>query len=1036
MLGTCLLFMVSLLTAQAARTPLDYGALELNKAYAIESQYQYVGGYYTATQTGVLTVTSSNTDAFTPFSDKACTNVIAVKYLYDETPTYHVYYTLKVTEGQTIYFRYNGINDGENTLTFSTDNAIALSSTSPAAGSTVMCTSTSQISFVFNRMIDAKKVEIVAGSESKPISFNTNGNSLYFEVKQPIYELMKAGKLTEGQEFSIRISGIHEDGEESNVYGENGQLTQSFVCGAKPVALVSSTNFSNDHAFRSFWTKGDADGLVTLTFDGNIKVGEKKISLTYSDTSSGAEASAKYVEYPPFTVNGNELVIDLTDKERTPQTMLGINTVYDNMLLSVSNVCDEAGNPVYTTSTGSRGSYNRSMPYSIETVNANTQITPENGSMLGDTKQIEIFATDYKKFSFTGAKFAYTDATDNSRKSVTVAKAACTETPDADIEGAYTLNIPVPAEVRGQKDINLSLTDLKAADGKDYSALFSAKYNGFTVLDMTYQASATAAPVTLRGAELGELVSDAPIVITTNRDEVTGNDSISYVTYDITDLTPVEGDEPAIVTTTHIERTEGTTAWQGEVVGVNNTKLYLGHTYRVVVTGYQQIDKFFNPYRDIAVGSDTLYFKGSQADYEYSDVQLESLTPDDHAISSSDEFKLTLKFDGLAKIVMDETGIAGGMMSNFKGFDKYEAVDANDEGYANQWNLIMNPTTAAALDDRSITINIAAVDQSDRRIRGNKGNRETTLFSYDFTLEYNGAELTVVPTQGGTQGEDLDSLYQFDVTATDVIALGALNLNEAHVFNMLNTIDVPVVAAKFIYDDATTQEIADYIENVSYEAAVEKYGEEATRNAYLTSTKTVRLTLEQPIKEEGGYTLYIPAQYFTVGEQFEGVVNKAYEGFFTVKGATEPIEVNYTTDPADGSKVESLGKVAITFTDYEEDGVGLGSGMVTIKRNGEEIARVDVEFDDALYNKFYIPVNQTAEGVYTIEIPAGYFCTPEGDDMPAITLEYSIGDVTSINQATTHQANAAATYTLGGVRVSGKLPAGVYIKGGKKLIVK
>ena len=42
---------------------------------------------------------------------------------------------------------------------------------------------------------------------------------------------------------------------------------------------------------------------------------------------------------------------------------------------------------------------------------------------------------------------------------------------------------------------------------------------------------------------------------------------------------------------------------------------------------------------------------------------------------------------------------------------------------------------------------------------------------------------------------------------------------------------------------------------------------------------------------------------------------------------------------------------------------------------------------------------------------------------------------TGINNAKT-DAKADATYTLSGVRVSGKLPAGLYIKGGKKVVVK
>ena len=42
---------------------------------------------------------------------------------------------------------------------------------------------------------------------------------------------------------------------------------------------------------------------------------------------------------------------------------------------------------------------------------------------------------------------------------------------------------------------------------------------------------------------------------------------------------------------------------------------------------------------------------------------------------------------------------------------------------------------------------------------------------------------------------------------------------------------------------------------------------------------------------------------------------------------------------------------------------------------------------------------------------------------------------TGINNAKT-DAKAGTTYTLSGVRVSGKLPAGLYIKGGKKVVVK
>ena len=135
-----------------------------------------------------------------------------------------------------------------------------------------MCTSTSQISFNFNHTVDAQKVEIVAGETTKQVNFFTSGNKIYFEVKAPIYELMEAGALSEGQNFTVRLVGVHAEDNATKTLGEDGTIAVDYVCGAKPLKLISSTNFDNTHKFLSFWPKGDADGIITLTFDGNIQI--------------------------------------------------------------------------------------------------------------------------------------------------------------------------------------------------------------------------------------------------------------------------------------------------------------------------------------------------------------------------------------------------------------------------------------------------------------------------------------------------------------------------------------------------------------------------------------------------------------------------------------------------------------------------------------------------------------------------------------------------------------------------------------------
>lgn len=57
--------------------------------------------------------------------------------------------------------------------------------------------------------------------------------------------------------------------------------------------------------------------------------------------------------------------------------------------------------------------------------------------------------------------------------------------------------------------------------------------------------------------------------------------------------------------------------------------------------------------------------------------------------------------------------------------------------------------------------------------------------------------------------------------------------------------------------------------------------------------------------------------------------------------------------------------------------------------------------------------------------------TPSGQ---ALTLDF--GSVTGINTATTAMPATNATFDLSGRKVSGKLPAGLYIKNGKKLLIK
>ena len=1000
----CLLLVVGTLTAQADDIK-TLGALELDTPYEVGMFTEGVGSW-TATENGVLTVSSSGSYVLTPYSDEACTKQITVTNLKDSN--YHSYYNLDVTAGTTYYFKQNNfLGSATQTLTFSNVKTLSYTGASLDAGSAVNCTANSQISVYFDNSVSCSGVSIVYGDNGKkPIEFNTGSTSVFFEVKDAIYNLMNKGELKEGDKFSFVLSGVTLRDDATVKAGEDGTVSIEYVCGAKPVALVSATNFDTTHVFRSFWTKGNADGLVTLTFDGPIKVlSNDRIKLTYGDFSSGAEASDRYYENPEYTVTegGKVLTIDLTDKERTPASMLGISTIYDKMLLQVSNLVDLNNNPVYSTASGSKGSFTVQYPYEITNVNASVEFTPASGSSLADVDNVEIFATDYDKFSFSGAVFHYQYA-DGGTGAVGYDKEDLIITADADIKGAYTIKVPVDETVKNAKNVYLTLTDLKAANGKNYQSLFTAKYNGFTVQSMTYQASADAAPQEMIGAEMDSLVSEQPITIKTNYDNVVGNDSISYVGYSIEDLNPIEGDDAIIVSPTHIENYDkDAQAWVGDVVGLGTTKLLIGHTYRIVVTGYQQIGKYYNMYKDIKVGSDTIYIYGTQADYVYSDVLLESVEPT--TITAADDFNLTVTFDGMVKIVEGSTCIAGGGNSDNMYFDTVEAVDGTD-GYSNVWKLGLSESKAKSQEARYATVNIAAEDMDGHRVKGNFGDRATTITQQELFLAYNGADITVSPESEST----VTSLSYFDVTAPSTIGMGALATSEAYVLNRDTRTRVVVDSTALVYSESV-QQIIDDSETLSEVEMQEKYG---TYWFDMIKTNTMRIFLKEEITEPGVYILNIPDDYFTSGTQFDSENTRAFTGYYYIDDTT-PVDGSFETDPENGSYVDKLGTISITFTNIDE--ISLGSGMITVSKDGEQIARIDAEIDWFVYSRANITVDYTEKGVYTFDIPEGYFQDASGNALPAVKLTYTIGEAPTLN-FTSDPANGSTVDELSKIDIT------------------
>lgn len=1010
--------------AAHAADVIDLGVLETNNGYDIDSKALYKGSF-TAPEEGTLVVQSSNYDLLQPYNDEGLTDRINYTFLRDNN-TGHGSYKLKLTKGQTIWLAYNGLNKATNTLTFGDDAAakMALNEVLPAAHDTVMCTKTRQIAFRFNNPVACSRVEFINGNYTKRLDAQITKSSILLDIKETFYKFMKENNLKENDEFTIRLSGVRSAEDAENILGTDGILETKFICGKKPVALLSEGNYSNDHKFLSFWPTGTPDGIFTLQFDGDLQVPTAEgynttAQLTYGDMST--EAAERYMENLNIKIEGSKLTIDLTGKDRTPYKMLGSNALYDNILFAISHVRDAEGYPVYSSGSGSIGSFTRSMPYELVSVEANTEFTPANGESLKGVDNLEVFATDYKKFSFSGVKFTYT--VNKETKSVVVTN--YTATADDAIEGAYTINIPVPAEVKaGASNVMVSFENLVAADGKDHSAKFSAIYDGFTITSATYQADSESAAIEWAGADIPVLKSGAILKFAINQD----TEHVGYMNYTITDLNPNEGDDAMIATTASILYNEETGEWESEIYGLNNTKTYLGHTYLVNVNAYETRADF-DRYHNDPVGTASFTFNGCSEPYVYSDVKLASISPEDFNITSAKDFRIVAKFDGLVKVIEGVTCIAGGAASDDAPFT-LTPTDPDEEGYSDEWTLTLEDYLLAQQTSQQITVNIAAEDQDGHRVQGNYRKEENSLFQYTFTLSYQGAELTLVSPE-----ETVDSLKEFVVECEKALNIsGYVADSEVVVYGNRKSFgfaSIEPVYAKEI------QEVIDYMNNHSVQETIEKFGNDRYLEAMDTPATQMKLTLKETITEPGEYTLHIPADYFCAGEQFDSENTKEFNASFTIEEAVEPIVCELVTDPKNGSTVASLQHIVLTFKGVNE--VGNGNGMISVKKDGEEIARIDAEIDfDLGLNQMVINLANalTEQGIYTFDIPAGYFLNENGDELPAFTLTYGIGVETGINQVTTLNAAANKIYTLSGLRVNGKLVPGVYIINGKKVIVK
>lgn len=806
---------------------------------------------------------------------------------------------------------------------------------------------------------------------------STNAGSLYVLLKDSLISWLNKGIIVGGEEMIITVKNIRAAADENIKYGKDGNLTLKFLTPSKPHSLVSK---QLPDPFLSYWPKGDERGMLVLTFDADVMAGEAQTAKG-SFTIGYAEMDDVYVEYldqSMFRAEGNKLYIDFTGKLRTKETM-GLKNNWDLITLRLMNVKMADGTNVFSEGAGTSGSFTFTMNYKEYKSNLAFELTPADGEKL-KKNNVKIYFSEKDAIKFDGVKFTYQD--ENDKKYQTTV----TEGITSEVEGdAIEYIIPITDAIKNGKNVRFTLTGVVANDGLDHSDI-TARWNPGQEL------VATLAP---SRAYMNESVKEVDIVKNYYRHVLEFNE----------DITINENASAADVT---YKDTKSGRIIYGYVKSVNN------NSKQVIVI----------PAEDLK---------------------------DKH------EYELTIKESVIVNKEFVETN---GKYGNVMPEQSYKfTIYANKDAY----DFMTNPVEGSTVHEISTIVcsmkpganaGTSAIGYAHRTdkfvyLLNEKNEKVATATCGDVE---NGMFIKFSPaiTEPGTYTVHIeDSVYfvgtgfealqneqpvEFKYTVVAAPEELQFTTDPENESTITSLGEIVIMSDKDIY--GTTTPIQAYCDRQVFNGTLTMGGVNR-REAYIEFTDAAG----EPITAEGEYRIEIPAGVFGNKAWYDsdclsGACNAATTLYYTV--GKEATEITYTADPADGSKVDALGTVTI---DYNTTSIMASSGQIVIYKDGKELKKVEAEvvykdpndFNEVSH-KATVAVNATEKGVYTIEIPEGYFVDENGDNIPAVTLTYYVGVASGIQNINVAIANGTV-YNLNGVKVN-KAAKGIFIVNGKKVAKK
>ncbi len=997
------LIALTVMLSFSASAQIEWQDLELNVHYNEANIFGITADYkFTPESSGVLTVWSQdqvmhvysalNEDGSDVDYNSQISQFAYASFTHDGV-TFSKKTTSSVTAGHTYYLASGkGFSSGKVFMAVmdSEVSELTLVNVSQPVGEMYDITDArdGQVELEFNLPAVADEWAILTvGSHTAQIETRNDINTgkIVYALKPTLTEWMEAGYFEPGEKMTLNVTGLHASANEQLVYGTDGSLELEWTTPAKPHYHLSTTGITE---FLSYWIPGDERGIAVLEFDYDLMTkedGQTASCIIQIGSADMGDAYEEKIDPDKISVDGKKLYVDFTGKLRSYETM-GLTMKWGGLTIKVGDILMADGTYSFNASQGNYGSVTFGLPYKEYRSDIQAEFTPADGATLTDNF-FKVYFSDKKALTFGGVRVSY-QTLDDIKYQVDITEGITSEdVGQAGIE--YT--IPLTDEIVAGKNIRISFIDQVSADG--YTHDFNVKYNPGP--ELTDDLLPVAASV-----KNGDVVAACQNITLTFDSEVAIN--------------TVDAPETKVMFS---DLTNGKTIPATIAVSADNAKKVVitpsvaltdAHKYNVYVNYYVVVNQEYID-QNAKYGR---YMPGYEVNFTLS--------------------KLYDNYD------FATDPIVGATVSELSRIHCY-----TKEG-ANAYYEAITPT-------RDPDVQVYVNNEAGQKVTNCSISDDVPdgfVIVLDEPITESGKYTVVLPAGVYNTGEGYGMVPQEDEVRLsytvlsapeEVITITAVEPTSESTVASLK--EIKVEFSEPVYGDNVTISINNKTAYTSYNATLSIDPTDRTKGV---------IQVEEEIIEEGSYTVYIPNG--VVGDETwynndaqTGKCNTYAVFYFTVNSKPGgDVSDQWTTDPANGSTITSLHEIHVWNSTVEY--LNCGAGKCVLYRDGVELEKIaDATYDWECDNNelmMFTSVEYTEDGVYTLEVPEGFFNDDSGDNLPAVTFTWYLG-VSGINALFADGINLDV-YSLDGRLVMKNvnkndvmdLEPGIYVIGGKKVYIR